>query len=100
MIIPPPLTSQVRATRKRLHHVMQTRNLQAYLRWRNANACHPDMLPARHRERGRAEARNSAVGDYPLTEPLDHPTTRRTFMDAALVPTSPAAAFLRAAGTS
>lgn len=31
----------------------QTRALHAYLRWRNANARHPDVLAAQRRERAR-----------------------------------------------
>jgi hypothetical protein len=32
---------------------MLARRLQAYLRWRNANAGHPDVLAAQRRERAR-----------------------------------------------
>lgn len=35
------------------NHGVQTRALHAYLRWRNANARHPDVLAAQHRERAR-----------------------------------------------
>jgi transposase len=34
------------------HHIL-TRDLQAYLRWRNLNARHPDVLAAQRRERAR-----------------------------------------------
>ena len=34
-------------------HTVLTRKLQAYLRWRNANARHPDVLAAQRRERAR-----------------------------------------------
>ena len=37
------------------HHV-QTRALHAYLRWRNANARHPDVLAAQRRERARVRS--------------------------------------------
>jgi hypothetical protein len=33
------------------NHPVQTRALHAYLRWRNANARHPDVLAAQRRER-------------------------------------------------
>jgi hypothetical protein len=32
---------------------VQTRALHAYLRWRNTNARHPDVLAAQRRERAR-----------------------------------------------
>jgi hypothetical protein len=35
------------------NHPVQTRVLHAYLRWRNANARHPDVLAAQRRERAR-----------------------------------------------
>ncbi len=35
------------------NHTVQTRALHAYLRWRNANARHPDVLAAQRRERAR-----------------------------------------------
>ena len=35
------------------NHTVQTRALFAYLRWRNANARHPDVLAAQRRERAR-----------------------------------------------
>jgi hypothetical protein len=34
-------------------HAVLARNLQGYLRWRNANARHPDTLAAQRRERAR-----------------------------------------------
>lgn len=34
----------------------QTRALHAYLRWRNANARHPDVLVAQRRERARVRS--------------------------------------------
>ncbi len=33
------------------NHTVQTRALHAYLRWRNANARHHDVLAAEHKER-------------------------------------------------
>jgi hypothetical protein len=35
------------------NHTVQTRELHAYLRWRNANARHPDVLAAQRKERAR-----------------------------------------------
>src|SRR5262249_1216210 len=35
------------------NHTTLARRLQAYLRWRNANARHPDVLAAQRRERAR-----------------------------------------------
>jgi hypothetical protein len=34
-------------------HPALARNLQAYLRWRNAHGRHPDVLAAQRRERAR-----------------------------------------------
>jgi hypothetical protein len=35
------------------NHTVLAREMQAYLRWRNANARHPDVLAAQRRERAR-----------------------------------------------
>ena len=35
------------------NHTMLARDLQAYLRWRNTHARHPDVLAAQRRERAR-----------------------------------------------
>ena len=35
------------------NHTVLARRLQDYLRWRNANARHPDVLAAQRRERAR-----------------------------------------------
>lgn len=35
------------------NHTVQTRALHAYLRWRNKNTRHPDVLAAQRRERAR-----------------------------------------------
>jgi hypothetical protein len=35
------------------NHTVLARKLQAYLRWRNANNRHPDVLAAARRERAR-----------------------------------------------
>ena len=38
------------------HHVVLAHRLQDYLRWRNANARHPDVLAAQRRERARVRS--------------------------------------------
>ncbi len=38
------------------NHTVQTRALHAYLRWRNRNARHPDVLAAQRRERARVRS--------------------------------------------
>ncbi len=38
------------------NHAVLTRQLQAHLRWRNANARHPDLLAAQRRERARVRS--------------------------------------------
>jgi transposase len=48
-----PLRKFTIANSNHPNHTVQTRALQAYLRWRNANARHPDVLAAQRRERAR-----------------------------------------------
>ena len=48
-----PLRSFVIGASNHPNHTVQTRHLQRYLRWRNANARHPDVLTAQRRERAR-----------------------------------------------
>ena len=38
------------------NHVVLARDLHTYLRWRNANARHPDVLAAQRRERARVRS--------------------------------------------
>ena len=38
------------------NHTVLARKLHAYLRWRNANARHPDVLAAQRRERARVRS--------------------------------------------
>lgn len=66
-------------------HTVQTRALHAYLRWRNNNARHPDVLTAQRRERARvrSETRSplgrQATVDRGLTPPRrGHSPNRRT----------------------
>jgi transposase len=48
-----PLRTFVVAGSNYPNHTVATRALHAYLRWRNANARHPDVLAAQRRERAR-----------------------------------------------
>ena len=48
-----PLRTFTMAGSNPANHPALTRDLQAYLRWRNANARHPDVLAAQRRERAR-----------------------------------------------
>jgi DDE superfamily endonuclease len=48
-----PLRTFVMGGSDHPNHTMLARKLQDYLRWRNANARHPDVLAAQRRERAR-----------------------------------------------
>jgi Integrase core domain. len=48
-----PLRTFVMGASNHPNHTVLARRLQAYLRWRNANARHPDVLAAQRRERAR-----------------------------------------------
>jgi len=48
-----PLRTFVMGASNHPNHPVLARRLQAYLRWRNANARHPDVLTAQRRERAR-----------------------------------------------
>jgi hypothetical protein len=48
-----PLRTFVIGNSNHPNHTMLAAKLQAYLRWRNANARHPDVLAAQRRERAR-----------------------------------------------
>ena len=48
-----PLRMFVMGASNHPNHPALARRLQAYLRWRNANARHPDVLAAQRRERAR-----------------------------------------------
>jgi len=48
-----PLRTFVIGTSDHPNHTVLARRLQAYLRWRNAHARHPDVLAAQRRERAR-----------------------------------------------
>jgi hypothetical protein len=48
-----PLRQFTIANSHHRNHTVQTRAFHAYLRWRNQNARHPDVLAAQRRERAR-----------------------------------------------
>jgi transposase len=62
-----PLRSFVIAGSNHPNHTVQTRELQAYLRWRNANARHPDVLAAQRRERARIRSERQQRWGRPAT---------------------------------
>jgi hypothetical protein len=52
------------------NHIVQTRELHRYLRWRNQNARHPDVLAAQQRERARVRSEKGIRwGGRPLAAP-------------------------------
>lgn len=51
-----PLRQFTMAHSHRAHHTEQTRDLHAYLTWRNAHSRHPDVLAAARRERARVRS--------------------------------------------
>ena len=51
-----PLRQFTMANSDHPNHVVLARDLHAYLRWRNANARHPDVLAAQRRERARVRS--------------------------------------------
>ncbi|MFI0813208.1 IS630 family transposase [Streptomyces echinatus] len=53
-----PLRQFTLANSHHPNHTVQTRALHAYLRWRNNNARHPDVLAAQRRERARIRSEN------------------------------------------
>ena len=58
------------------NHTALTRRLQAYLRWRNANARHPDVLAAQRRERARVRSERQRRWGRPRPRPPDQPGER------------------------
>jgi hypothetical protein len=50
-----PLRMFTMANSNHSNHVALARALHAYLRWRNANNRHPDVIAAQRRERARGE---------------------------------------------
>jgi hypothetical protein len=51
-----PLRTFVMGNSDHFNHTVLARERQAYLRWRNANARHPDVLTAQRRERARVRS--------------------------------------------
>jgi hypothetical protein len=51
-----PLRSFVLGDSNYPNHTVLARKLQGFLRWRNANARHPDVLAAQRRERARVRS--------------------------------------------
>ncbi|MDH6464076.1 hypothetical protein M2302_004273, partial [Micromonospora sp. A200] len=51
-----PLRTFVIAGSDHPNHTVLARGLHAYLRWRNANARHPDVLAAQRRHRARVRS--------------------------------------------
>jgi transposase len=63
-----PLRQFTLANSQHPNHPAQTRALHAYLRWRNANARHPDVLAAQRRERARVRSEKGIRwGGRPIT---------------------------------
>jgi len=59
-------------------HTVLARKLQACLRWRNANARHPDVLAAQRCERDRIRSERSSAGA--ARSPKSHnPTGERSW---------------------
>lgn len=64
---PGPLRQFTPANSNHHSHPAQTRALLRYLRWRNANARHPDVLAAERKERARIRsAKGIRRGGRPL----------------------------------
>ena len=64
-----PLRSFVLGASDHPNHTVLARKLQAYLRWRNANARHPDVLAAQRRERARARSERQRRWGRPASRP-------------------------------
>jgi DDE superfamily endonuclease len=62
-----PLRTFVMGGSDHPNHTVLTRRLQDYLRWRNANARHPDILAAQRRERARVRSQRQQRWGRPKT---------------------------------
>ncbi|GAA0577054.1 hypothetical protein GCM10010172_72190 [Paractinoplanes ferrugineus] len=62
-----PLRTFVIAGSDHANHPTLTRHLHHYLRWRNANARHPDVLAAQRRERARIRSERQRRWGQPAT---------------------------------
>jgi len=63
-----PLRTFVMGNSDHPRHAALTRRLQAYLRWRDANARHPDVLAAQRRERARIRSQRQQRWGQAQTE--------------------------------
>src|SRR5450631_839027 len=63
-----PLRTFVMGNSDHPNHTVLGRRLQAYLRWRNANARHPDILAAQRRERARIRSERQQRWGRPKTK--------------------------------
>jgi transposase len=63
-----PLRTFVMDSSNHPNHVVLARELHAYLRWRNANARHPDILAAQRRERARIRSERQQRWGRPKTK--------------------------------
>ncbi|CAM3685719.1 hypothetical protein KIPE111705_20535 [Kibdelosporangium persicum] len=79
-----PLRQFTLANSQHPNHTVQTRALHAYLRWRNANARHPEVLAAQRRERARIRSEKHIRWGRP-PHPRSGLTPRRTYPVTALV---------------
>jgi transposase len=61
-----PLRTFVIASSDHPNHLALTRHLHKYLRWRNANARHPDVLAAQRRERARIRSERQRRWGQPV----------------------------------
>lgn len=62
-----PLRAFVMGDSDHPNHPALARRLQDYLRWRNTNACHPDVLAAQRRERARIRSERQQRWGRPRT---------------------------------
>ena len=62
-----PLRTFVIGNSNHPNHTVLARELQAYLRWRNTNARHPDVLAAQRRERARIRGERQRRWGQPAT---------------------------------
>jgi hypothetical protein len=70
-----PLRTFVIAGSNHPNHPALTGHLHRYLRWRNANARHPDLLAAHRRERAASAANDNDAGVNPPPEQPDPNTS-------------------------
>lgn len=63
-----PLRSFTMANSNYPNHTVLAREMQTYLRWRNANARHPDVLAAQRRERARIRSERQQRWGRPRTK--------------------------------